>query len=39
MKILLVDRLLMGNTEITIAVDLVVCLTLVVTVLEVDGAV
>ena len=31
-KILLVDRLLMGNTEITIAVDLVVCLTLVVTV-------
>lgn len=31
-KILLVDRMLMGNTEITIAVDLVVCLTLVVTV-------
>ncbi len=31
-KILLVDRLLMGNTEITLMVDTVVCLTLLVTV-------
>jgi len=32
-KILLVDRLMMGNTEITLAVDAVVCLTLAVTVI------
>ena len=32
-KILLVDRLLMGNTEITLMVDAVVCLTLAVTVI------
>lgn len=32
-KILLVDRMLLGNANITIWVDLVVCLTLVVTVL------
>ena len=31
-KILLVDRLLMGNEEITLMIDLVVCLTLMVTV-------
>ena len=31
-KILLVDKLLMGNTDITVMVALVVCLTLVVTV-------
>lgn len=31
-KILLVDRMIMGNPYITLAVDLVVCLTLVVTV-------
>ena len=31
-KILLVDRLLMGNTDITLMVDTVVCLTLAVTV-------
>ena len=32
-KILLVDRLLMGNTDITLMVDAVVCLTLAVTVI------
>ena len=32
-KILLVDRLLMGNTDITLTVDAVVCLTLAVTVI------
>ncbi len=31
-KVILVDRLLMGNTEVTIAVALVVCLTLALTV-------
>ena len=31
-KILLIDRLLMGNSDITIMVSLVVCLTLAVTV-------
>ena len=32
-KILLVDRLLMGNNSITVAVALVVCLTMAITVL------
>ena len=32
-KILLVDRLLMGNSSITVAVALVVCLTMAITVL------
>ena len=32
MKIMLVDRLLLGNPDITIMIDLVVCLTLIVTV-------
>lgn len=32
-KILLVDRLILGNTDITVMVTLVVCLTLIITVL------
>ncbi len=32
-KVLLVDRLLMGNTSVTVLVDLTVCLTLAVTVI------
>lgn len=32
-KVILIDRLLMGNTEVTIAVALVVCLTLALTVI------
>ena len=32
MKIMLVDRLLLGNPDITVMIDLVVCLTLIVTV-------
>ena len=32
-KVMLVDRLLMGNTSVTVLVDLTVCLTLAVTVI------